>query len=92
MIDPKRVLRSVCDDLRFDVNVYNNAYKVYEMSMRKSTYKKHNMFALVAGSLYFHCKSTGKPVVLSKILELIPDTDQEQVMAVYSDLKRDTLG
>ena len=92
MTDPKRVIRSVCDDLRFDVLTYQQASKIYELAVKRGYEKKYGMFNLAAGSLYFYCKSNGKPILLTNILNLMPETDQEKVTAVYGDLKKDRLG
>ena len=90
-MDAKRFIRSLCEDLKFDVTTNAAASKTYELALKKGFDKKHKTMALAAGSLYFYCRSTGKPIILNKILEIAP-LEQEEVMAVYNDLKKDILG
>lgn len=90
-MDAKRFIRSLCEDLKYDVTIYAAASKTYELALNKGYEKKHKTMALAAGSLYFYCKSNGKPIILNKILDITP-LEQDEVMAVYNDLKKDILG
>lgn len=90
-MDEKKLIRSLCDELKYDVVIASHASKVYELAIRKGLNKKHKPFALAAGCLYFYCKSTGKPIILNKILDVTP-LEAEEVTAVYNDLKKDALG
>ena len=90
-MDPKKIIRELCNEFRYDLSVLNNAIKVYENSIRKGYDKKYSPIGLAAGSLYFYCKSTGKPIILSKVTESAY-IDQEEIVAVYNDLKKDALG
>ena len=89
-MEAKKILRKLCDDFRYDLSVMQNATRVYENALRKGYDKKHKPLALVAGSLYFYCKSMGKPIILTKIIERLP-VESEEINAVYSDLKKDAL-
>ena len=90
MEDVKTILRKLCSAFRYDLSVMQNATKVYENAVRKGYDKKHKRLPLIAGSLYFYCKSTGKPIIMAKITEELP-VESEEINAVYNDLKKDAL-
>ncbi len=89
-MDSKKLIQDLCSSFRYDLSVINNTTKVHENALRKGYDKKHKPLALVVGSLYFYCKSTGKPITLAKLLENVY-VEQEEVLAVYNDLKKDAL-
>ena len=90
MINAEQILKKLCSDLRYDLSVMRNRTKIHEMAIKKGYDKKYNPLAVVAGSLYFYCKSSGKPIVLNMILERLP-VESEELNAIYNDFKKDTL-
>ena len=89
-MNAEQILKKLCSDLRYDLTVMRNTTKIYEIAVRKGYDKKYKPIALVAGSLYFYCKSSGKPIVMNMILERLP-VESEELNSIYNDFKKDTL-
>lgn len=89
-MDAEQILKKLCSDLRYDLSVMRNTTKIHEMAVRTGMNQRHKPLAVVAGSLYFYCKSSGKPIVLNMILERLP-LESEEVIAVYDELKKAAL-
>ncbi len=89
-MDGKDIIKELCRDLRFDQMVLSNASRIYEIAINSRHGKKYKTLPLATGCLYFHCKSTGKPITIGKLLEIVP-VDSEEIISIYNDLKRDAL-
>ncbi|MBI2148419.1 hypothetical protein HYU23_01970 [Candidatus Woesearchaeota archaeon] len=89
-MNAEQILKKLCNDLRYDLSVMRNAAKIHEMAVRKGYDRKYKPIALVAGSLYFYCKSSGKPIVMNMILERLP-VESDELNAIYNELKKETL-
>ena len=89
-MDGKKIIKEACDSLRFDQMVLSNACRIYEMAVKNGHNKKHQTVPLAAGCLYFHCKSTGKPITLSKLVDVVP-VDSEEITVIYNELKKEAL-
>ena len=89
-MDGKNTLKNLCKDLNYDSEILAHSLKVYDSALIKGMDKKYKYMALAAGSLYFYCKSTGKPIILRNILDALP-VDSEEVISFYNEMKRYTL-
>lgn len=89
-MDAEQILKRLCNDLRYDLSVMRNTTKIHEMAVKKGMEQRYRPIAVVAGCLYFYCKSSGKPIVTSKITERLP-VEQEELTAIYDELKRAAL-
>ncbi len=89
-MDGKKFLKDLCFNLKYDKQIFTHSLKVYDRALNKGLDKKYKPLALAAGSLYFYCKSTGKPIILRNILEVI-HVDSEEVTSFYNEMKRDIL-
>ncbi len=88
---PRELLKMLCSDFRYELAVITHATAVYDGALARGYEKKHDPLVLAAGSLYYYCKSSGKPLTLRQLTEKI-SFSPEEITAVYTDLRRDVLG
>lgn len=89
-MNAEQIIKTICDNFRYDLSVNENSVKVYQRALQKGLDKRYNPIAVAVGAVYFYCKSTGKPIILKKIVDMFP-VETEEITAIYNELKTSAL-